>query len=95
METDIGLWYVFPSQTGNFMVVRIDPISSEIEKDTQYILDHLKWASQLGPQRETYIGFLIITKIISTTKNITVIYQNSLYTLFFHRSIHWSYYYLD
>ena len=36
------------------MVVRIDPISPEIDKDTQYILDHLKWASQLGPQRETY-----------------------------------------
>ena len=36
------------------MVVRIDPISPEIDKDTQYILDHLKWASQLGPPRETY-----------------------------------------
>ena len=36
------------------MVVRIDPISPEIDKDTQHILDHLKWASQLGPQRETY-----------------------------------------
>ena len=36
------------------MVVRINPISPEIDKDTQYILDHLKWASQLGPQRETY-----------------------------------------
>ena len=36
------------------MVVRIDPISPEIDKDTQYILDRLKWASKLGPQRETY-----------------------------------------
>ena len=36
------------------MVVRIDPISLEIDQDTQYILDHLKRASQLGPQRETY-----------------------------------------
>ena len=36
------------------MVVRIDPISPEIDKDTQYILGHPKWASQLGPQRETY-----------------------------------------
>ena len=37
------------------MVVRIDPISPEIDKDTQYILDHLKWARQLGPDRETYL----------------------------------------
>ena len=37
------------------MVVRIDPTSPEIDKDTQYILDHLKWASQLGPDKETYL----------------------------------------
>ena len=30
-------------------VVRIDPISPEIDKDTQYILDHLKWAT--GPAK--------------------------------------------
>ena len=32
----------------------IDPISPEIDKDTQHILDHLKWTSKMGPQRETY-----------------------------------------
>ena len=37
-----------------FVVVRIDPISPEIDKNTQYILDHLKWTSKMGLQRETY-----------------------------------------
>jgi hypothetical protein len=41
------------------------------------------------------IGILIIPKIISTTKTSPFFYRNSLYTLFFHRSIHWPYYYLD
>ena len=55
MAFDIGLSLVCIFITDRkFMVVRIDPISPEIDKDTQYILDHLKWASQLGPQRETY-----------------------------------------
>ena len=37
-----------------FVVVRINPISPEIDKDAQYILDHLKWTSKMGPQREVY-----------------------------------------
>ena len=39
-----------------FVVVHIVPISPEIDKDTQYIVDHLKWTSKMGPQseRETY-----------------------------------------
>ena len=55
MATGIDPWYVFSSPIERkLMVVRIDPISSEIDKDTQYILDHLKWTSKMGPQRETY-----------------------------------------
>jgi hypothetical protein len=36
------------------VVVRIDPISPEIDQNTQYILDHLKWAIEMGPRREIY-----------------------------------------
>ena len=34
------------------VVVRIDPISPTIDQDTQYILDHLKWATKRGPRSE-------------------------------------------
>ena len=31
-----------------YIVVRLDPISAEMDQNTQYILEHLKWATTKG-----------------------------------------------
>jgi hypothetical protein len=36
------------------VVVCIEPISPEMNQDTQYILDHLKWANKMGPWNNNY-----------------------------------------
>jgi hypothetical protein len=32
-----------------YIVLRLDPTSAEMDQNTQYILDYLKWATTKGP----------------------------------------------
>ena len=41
----------------SWIVLRVDPVSTELDKDTTFILDHLRWTTTKGPNRkEASIG---------------------------------------
>ena len=45
----------------SWIVHRVDPVSTELDKDTTFILNHLKWATTKGPNRkEASIGQEVI-----------------------------------
>jgi hypothetical protein len=37
----------------HYIVLRLDPTSLEMDQNTQYILDHLKWATTKGPRHDS------------------------------------------
>ena len=37
-----------------YIVLRLDPTCAEMDQNTQYILDHLKWATTKGPHHESF-----------------------------------------
>ena len=43
--------------SGSWIVLRVDPSSPELDKDTRTILEHLKWTQTMGPNcREASLG---------------------------------------
>ena len=50
---DWSLVCIFITDT-QLVEVLINPLSPEIDQNTQYILDHLKWANKMGPRSENH-----------------------------------------
>ena len=45
----------------SWIVLRVDPVSTELDKDTTFILDNLRWTTTKGPNRkEASIGQEVI-----------------------------------
>jgi hypothetical protein len=36
-----------------YIVLRLAPISADMDQNTQYILDHLKWVTSKGPHHDS------------------------------------------